>query len=175
MAGGVAVVRRGVAIDHHEYAHDSGPRVAFDDRDGRSLFEASAMNPAVVPADRQTEARRSPRLVGAESVAPDEAEREWMEHAVCRGVGAAEFFDASGRGRRRCRVCPVAEVCFWWAIVAESDLGYRFGVWGGASPAVRAQVARVTGIDYARARFAAAAGEWAQGLSGRPAERALVG
>jgi hypothetical protein len=68
----------------------------------------------------------------------------------------------------------VVEACFWWAIVAESDLGYRFGIWGGATPAVRAQVARVTGVGYARARFAAAAGQW-QGSSGRPGEKAVAG
>jgi hypothetical protein len=171
MAGGVVAVGRGVVIDHHEYAHDRRLPAAFDDGDGWPRLDDSAMKPAVVPADRQSALCRS---VGGEFMPDDGQWWAWLEDAACRGVGPAEFFEAQGRGRRRCRVCPAVEACFWWAIVAESDLGYRFGIWGGATPAVRAQVARVTGVAYARARFAAAAGQW-QGSSGRPAEKAVAG
>jgi hypothetical protein len=128
------------------------------------------MKPVVVPVDGRC-GGRPPRLVGSDFITPaDSRWWAWTADAACRGVGPDEFFGAGGRGRRRCRVIsPVVEVCFWWALVAESDLGYRFGIWGGASPAVRANVAWVTGVDYARARFAAAAAEWAP-ESGPPAE-----
>lgn len=86
----------------------------------------------------------------------------WMDGAACRGAGTGEFFGPGmATGQKRCRCCPVIEVCFWWAIVAEADLGYHFGVWGGASPAVRAQVASVTGVPCAR--LGAAAADWAEG------------
>jgi WhiB family transcriptional regulator, redox-sensing transcriptional regulator len=87
----------------------------------------------------------------------------WMDHAACRGAGPAEFFGepaARARGQARCRGCPVREVCLWWALAVEADAGYRFGIWGGLSPAVRARIARVTGAAYARARFVAAAASW---------------
>jgi hypothetical protein len=93
-----------------------------------------------------------------------------MDRAACRGVDAGVFFGiATAGGRRRGRTCSVGEPCFWWAIVAESDLGYRFGLWGGASAALRARVVRVTGVDHARRRFAAEAAAWAS------AERAKAG
>jgi hypothetical protein len=111
-------------------------------------------------ADWQPNTDRSPLRVGDTFAAPDQA---WMEHAACRGVGAAEFFGtASVRGRKRCQHCPVIESCFWGAIVAEANLGFRYGIWGGATPAVRAQVTWVTGVDYARSRFAACAARWAE-------------
>jgi hypothetical protein len=87
----------------------------------------------------------------------------WMDLAACRGLATAEFFGdrtAMAKGRARCRGCPVAEVCLWWGVVAEWDLGYRFGIWGGAGPAVRARLARATGLGYAWARFVAAAMGW---------------
>jgi hypothetical protein len=129
------------------------------------------MNADVLPAGNWSGVCPSPRFVGVGSVAPDQAGLwAWTEQAACRGVGASEFFGtATSKGRKRCRVCPVTEPCFWWAIVAESDLGYRFGLWGGATPTIRAQVARVTGVEYARSRFAAAAAQCA------PAERAQAG
>ena len=111
------------------------------------------------------------RPASVESVALDQAGLwAWVEHAACRGVGAAEFFGSAAGGRKRCRGCPVAEACFWGAIVAEADVGYRFGIWGGATPAVRAQVAWVTGVDYARARFAACAAQWTRAAVGSAAE-----
>jgi transcription factor WhiB len=138
--------------------------MAFDDGDGCLSLDRSAMKPAAVLPDDRSGVCRPLRRAGVESVAPDQAGLwAWMEHAACRGVGASEFFGPAAVGRKRCRACPVIEICFWWAIVAESDLAYRSGIWGGASPAVRAQVAWVTGVDYARSRFAACAAQWAHG------------
>jgi hypothetical protein len=95
----------------------------------------------------------------------------WMDRAACRGLGTAEFFGdwaATAKGRARCRSCPVAEVCLWWGVVAEWDLSYRFGVWGGVGPAVRARLARATGLGYAWARFVAAAMQWRQTSLSQP-------
>jgi hypothetical protein len=95
----------------------------------------------------------------------------WMGHAACRGLGTGEFFGdrtAMAKGRARCRTCPVAEVCLWWGVVAEWDLSYRFGIWGGVGPAVRARLAGATGLGHARARFVAAAMQWSQTSLGQP-------
>jgi hypothetical protein len=96
--------------------------------------------------------------------APDKADLwAWMDRAACRGLGTAEFFGdwtAMAKGRACCRGCPVAEVCLWWGVVAEWDLSYRFGIWGGVGPAVRARLARATGLGHAWARFVAAAMGW---------------
>jgi WhiB family transcriptional regulator, redox-sensing transcriptional regulator len=95
----------------------------------------------------------------------------WMDRAACRGLGTAEFFGegtAMAEGRARCRSCPVAEVCLWWGVVAEWDLSYRFGIWGGVGPAVRARLARAAGLGYARARFVAAAMGWRATSPSRP-------
>jgi Transcription factor WhiB len=128
------------------------------------------MKPAAVCRDDRSGVCRGLRLASVESVALDQAaQRAWVDHAACRGVGPAEFFGSAAGGCKRCRACPVTEACFWWAIVAEADVGYRFGIWGGATPAVRAQVAWVTGVDYARARLAACAAQWTQAAVGSAA------
>jgi hypothetical protein len=115
-------------------------------------------------ADQGGEAGLSPLGVGDKAGAPDApGGRAWSDDAACRGMGTSEFFGTAARGQRWCRRCPVLECCFWWAIVAESDAAYRFGIWGGATPALRDQVAGVTGAGYARARLAAAARQWAAG------------
>jgi hypothetical protein len=145
--------------------------VGFDDRDERVRLDDPTMRTTSASTDRLPNMDRSPLTVGVNIGAPDPGERAWMQYAACRGVGAAEFFGtAAARGRKRCRVCPVREACFWGAIVFESDLGYRYGIWGGATPAVRAQVAWVTGVDYAWARFEEAAAVWAKAATGRGAE-----
>jgi hypothetical protein len=63
----------------------------------------------------------------------------------------------------------VAEVCLWWAIVAEDGAGYRYGVWGGLSPARRTKVAAEVGADGARANLVAVLGELNNGAVQRPA------
>jgi hypothetical protein len=61
----------------------------------------------------------------------------------------------------------VAEVCLWWAIVAEDGAGYRYGLWGGLSPARRSKVAAEVGSDGARANLVAVLRE----LNNRTAQR----
>lgn len=63
----------------------------------------------------------------------------------------------------------VAEVCLWWAIVAEDGAGYRYGVWGGLSPARRTEVAAEVGADGARANLVAVLGELNNGAAQPPA------
>ncbi len=94
----------------------------------------------------------------------------WMDQAACRGAGPADFFGepaARARGQARCGGGPVCEVCLWWALAVEAEAGYRFGIWGGASPVVRAGIAWVTGAAYPRARFVAAAVAWARPPDGQ--------
>lgn len=85
----------------------------------------------------------------------------WMAGAACRGAGAEEFFGPAARGARWCGRCPVVDCCFWWAVVAESEAGWCFGIWGGATPAVRAKVVSVVGVAWARDRLAEAVARWA--------------
>lgn len=127
---------------------------------------------ATVPPNPDTGIVASmPWAMGVEVSVPTEADLwAWMDHAACRGVGCEEFFGrraVMAKGRARCRVCPVAEICFWWAVVAESDLGYRFGIWGGTTPGLRARTAWVTGVDYARVRFVAEVAQWTRASSTR--------
>jgi len=61
----------------------------------------------------------------------------WRDAAACRGASTAEFFGGRGvrvRGRARCEVCVVAEVCLWWAIVVEDGAGYPLRRVGRAGP-----------------------------------------
>ncbi len=95
----------------------------------------------------------------------------WMTDAACAGVGVGEFFGPDPAGWRWCRCCPVVECCFWWAMVVESDAGYRFGIWGGATPATRERVAAVVGTSYARVRLTQSLCDWAGTTRGPPAER----
>jgi hypothetical protein len=78
------------------------------------------------------------------------------------------------KGRARCQSCPVAEVCLWWGVVAEWDLPYRFGIWGGVGPAVRARLAGATGLGPARARFVTAAMQWRKTSLSQPNTTAVA-
>jgi hypothetical protein len=125
--------------------------------------------------------RGASQLSGSTGVgfaAADSAELwAWMGHAACRGLGTAEFFGdgtAMAKGRARCQSCPVAEVCLWWGVVAEWDLPYRFGIWGGVGPAVRARLAGATGLGPARARFVTAAMQWRKTSLSQPNTTAVA-
>ncbi len=109
------------------------------------------------------------RTATVRSLAPGvpEVDRAWMKEAACRGASLSEFFGKGAsrqRGRARCQACPVAEICFWWAVVAEWEAGYHFGLWGGASPVIRAEVTEATTLGHARSRLAAALCDWVEGL-----------
>jgi hypothetical protein len=175
VGGGVVADGGGLAVenDHHGYALFEWGRVGFDGSEDRGSTEETAVSAAAVGSQLQVETACCLVPTGTRFPAPDSASLwAWMDDAACHGVGTAEFYGspaATARGRARCRACPVAEVCFWWAVTAESDLGYRFGIWGGTQPAVRGRIAWVTGIDYARARFVAAAMRWSATSHGRRA------
>ena len=90
---------------------------------------------------------------------------EWQDAAACGGAARELFFAPlikEGRWRPFCSACPVADVCFWSAMVEEEadDTGYRFGVRGGAPPSVRRKVAAVTHPGYARRRLEQALDAW---------------
>jgi hypothetical protein len=95
----------------------------------------------------------------------------WSCRAACRGVGSAGFFGRrSGvAARARCGCCPVAEACLWWAMVVEEDSGYRFGLWGGTTPALRARMAKAAAVGYARGRLRAAMAGLADTTGDEPA------
>ena len=90
---------------------------------------------------------------------------EGQDAAACGGAARELFFAPlikEGRWRPFCSACPVADVCFWSAMVEEEvdDTGYRFGVRGGAPPSVRRKVAAVIHPGYARGRLEQALDAW---------------
>jgi hypothetical protein len=92
---------------------------------------------------------------------------EWQDAAACAGAARELFFAPlirDGRWKPFCSSCPVADACFWAAMVEEEadDSGYRFGVRGGATPSVRRKVAEVTFAGYARKRLDQALRAWRQ-------------
>lgn len=72
---------------------------------------------------------------------------EWRSMAACRSLNAAMFFNPDnerGRAKRMreasakivCASCPVAEQCLEWALSVREP----YGIWGGTSPADRAEL-----------------------------------
>ncbi|MGH9118366.1 MAG: WhiB family transcriptional regulator [Acidimicrobiales bacterium] len=81
----------------------------------------------------------------------------WWDHAACRGADRSWFYGkARPQARRLCRSCPVQDICLWSAMLIEHDAGYRYGLWGGCSPAQRTRIAAAISPQHARDRLAAA-------------------
>jgi hypothetical protein len=79
---------------------------------------------------------------------------KWRDLAACKGSGPSVFFGPSTAGARaRCRRCVVQEICFWYALATEEESGYRFGVWGATTPALRRHIAALIGDGYAWRRL----------------------
>jgi WhiB family redox-sensing transcriptional regulator len=68
----------------------------------------------------------------------------WADDAACRGLDPDAFFTDSTRGvewaKAVCARCPVREQCLDQAYRAEDTS--RYGIYGGLTPAERAQLAR---------------------------------
>jgi hypothetical protein len=61
----------------------------------------------------------------------------WRSLAACRGLGPDDFYSPPyRRALACCRHCPVWEPCLFLALASEGT-GYRYGAWGGATPAQR--------------------------------------
>ena len=73
---------------------------------------------------------------------------EWQRSAACRGSDPT-LFHGTPSGHRRaqllCRRCSVADICLWSAMVDEAATPYRYGVWGGLTPAQRHRLAAELG------------------------------
>jgi hypothetical protein len=69
------------------------------------------------------------------------ADARWHPHARCAQTGPDGFYDRPAAARRLCATCPAAEPCLWAALALEQVLGYRYGIWGGTTPARRARIA----------------------------------
>ena len=73
---------------------------------------------------------------------------EWQLSGACRGSDPT-LFHGTPAGHRRaqllCRRCPVSEICLWSAMVDEEPTPYRYGVWGGLTPAQRHRLATELG------------------------------
>ncbi|MFJ3923066.1 WhiB family transcriptional regulator [Streptomyces sp. NPDC090022] len=83
----------------------------------------------------------------------------WAANSLCAQTYPALFFPERGEdnttavSKQICRRCPVIEECLAEAMRQEGTASHshRYGVWGGLSPAERADLAK------ARARWAEAA------------------
>lgn len=152
-----------MAVDHHYYAHDNRLPKPDDELDG---LRDPAMTPAWEWERQHFKATRALAEASSKTAAPGPLGwQSWTAEAACRGEGAEEFYGPHGSGRRWCRRCGVAEVCFWWAVAVETQSGEFFGIWGDASPAVRRQVAGLVGAGGARARLKDALAEWSEQAS----------
>ena len=91
---------------------------------------------------------------------------EWQGSAACRGSDPTLFHGTPAAHRRAqllCRRCPVAEICLWSAMVDEAPTPYRYGVWGGLTPAQRHRLATELGhpaVGEYLARLQAALEAW---------------
>jgi hypothetical protein len=93
--------------------------------------------------------------VSSDARAADADATRWRDGALCRQMGPAAFYSrATAAALALCKRCPVDETCFWFALVIEERAGYRFGVWGGTTPARRAEIAHLVGPGYALGRLA---------------------
>ena len=109
--------------------------------------------------------RAVPSLTARRGVDPiDQA--NWRDAAACKGAGPAVFFGTSPRAAKvSCRRCAVQEICFWYALATEEEAGYRFGVWGATTPALRHEIASLVGPGYARRRLGVLVGTHADALA----------
>jgi hypothetical protein len=91
----------------------------------------------------------APRITGPD--APT-ASNGWRAQAACRGADPRDFTypeSAAQTWRPYCDHCPVAELCLWEALALEARSGYRYGIWGGCTPARRHRIAAsLPAIDY---------------------------
>lgn len=68
------------------------------------------------------------------------ADARWHPHAACARDGPDPYFTRRPTGRS-CAACPAAEPCLWAAMALEQIVGYRYGIWGGTTPARRDRIA----------------------------------
>jgi hypothetical protein len=65
----------------------------------------------------------------------------WQDEARCAGQTSLMYDQVRGPAARAlCRRCPVAEVCLWSTMTAESTDEYRFGLAGGLGPTQRGRL-----------------------------------
>ena len=69
-------------------------------------------------------------------------DRNWRQHAACRGCDPDLFHPTRGQdvsdAKRICAVCPVADICLQWALENNETMG----VWGGRSERERRTMRR---------------------------------
>ena len=99
----------------------------------------------------------------------------WRSLAACRGLGPEDFYSPPyRRALARCRHCPVWEPCLFLALASEGA-GYRYGAWGGATPAQRDAAYAHLAARHLDPAVLLAQDEawWASRLAGQANDRAL--
>lgn len=89
----------------------------------------------------------------------------WRPYAACAQTDIELFYELANPTRRRdakavCAACPAAEPCLWAALAAEQAAGYRYGIWGGTTPARRARIAATLPPVGLAATYLAVAASW---------------
>lgn len=88
-------------------------------------------------------------VVSLDIVPRDPAENRWRAYAACASGDDHSDYHDSRRRHPRCDTCPGSEPCLWFGLANEKDAGYRYGCWGGTTPARRARIAAGLGdVDY---------------------------
>lgn len=78
----------------------------------------------------------------------DQAERQWIKDAACRGIGTDMFYlergdwHKIGAARELCASCKVREQC------AEYGAYERYGIWGGMNYKERVKWRTTNNVDY---------------------------
>ena len=106
---------------------------------------------------------------------PSRTGATWRSLAACRGLGPDDFYSPPyRRALARCRHCLVWEPCLFLAL-ANEGAGYRYGVWGGATPAQRDAAYAYLAARHLGPAALLAEDEawWARRLAGQ-GDRALV-
>lgn len=93
------------------------------------------------------------------------ADARWRPYAACAQTDTELFYELTNPTSRRaakaiCATCPAAEPCLWAALAAEQAAGYRYGIWGGTTPARRARITATLPPIGLMAAYLAVAASW---------------
>lgn len=90
----------------------------------------------------------------------DPGENRWRACAACASGDDHSDYHDSRRRHPRCDTCPASEPCLWFGLANEKDAGYRYGCWGGTTPARRARIAAGLGDGDYRQWYRQLATSW---------------
>ena len=107
------------------------------------------------------------------------ADARWRPYAACAQADTELFYELTNPTSRRaaktvCAACPAAEPCLWAALATEAAAGYRYGIWGGTTPARRARIAATLPPVGLTATYLAVVGSWSPPQAAQRPQRAAA-